>query len=134
MLIFLVIIFCLSIIGGIALFLIGGVTVVHSGISRFPPLTGVGIALFIFGSLFVFIGCCILQSQREARMREVIAEESIKYSLRSPTPCSWRLETTGHCIGEYGHHHSNQLGYHVSERLLKVLRMFSISFLSFTFS
>jgi hypothetical protein len=25
-------------------------------------------------------------------MREAIAEESMKYSSRSPTPCSWRLE------------------------------------------
>jgi len=35
-------------------------------------------------------------------MRQAIADESMKYSSRSPTPCSWRLETTRHYYGGYG--------------------------------
>ncbi|CAF2129561.1 unnamed protein product [Rotaria magnacalcarata] len=39
----------------------------------------------------LLVGCQAVQSHRINRMRKVVAEESKKYSMRSPTPCSWRL-------------------------------------------
>ena len=124
------IILILSIIGGVGLLLVGEMTTVHPHFSKFPPLNGerttvysspavfrlligAGIALLILGPLFTFIGCCLIQFQREARMRKAIAEESIQYSSRSPTPCSWRLETARNFLGEYGYH--NHLVYQVSK-------------------
>ncbi|CAM4984698.1 unnamed protein product, partial [Rotaria socialis] len=56
------------------------------------------IALIVVGfmllglSLFsLLIGCQVVQSRRVNRMRQAVAEESKKYSMRSLTPCSWRL-------------------------------------------
>jgi hypothetical protein len=46
-------------------------------------------------------------------MREAITEESMKYSSRSLTPCSWRLETTRNYFGGYGNNNT-QLFYSVS--------------------
>lgn len=108
-LIFLAFVLVLSIISGILLFIIdaipnhsrdsrlasfgNGKTHSHSDTSLFSPLIGIGIGLFIFGLLFAFIGCCMIQYQRKAQIQQVITEESMKYTLRSPIPCSWRLET-----------------------------------------
>ncbi len=111
-LIILAIVFTLSMIGGIILFIVGGLTSVNSRTYGFSPLLIVGICVTIFGSMFFSIGCCIVQFRRAARIRQVIAEESMKYSSRSPIPCSWRLDT-GNVVGGYGHH-NGQIGYHVS--------------------
>jgi hypothetical protein len=92
--IFFTIVLSLSTIGRIALCVISGITIIHSDMARFSPLTGIGFALFAFGSLFISIGYCIMQSQHEAQMRKAIAEKSMKYSARIPIPCSWRLKTT----------------------------------------
>ena len=109
-LIFLTFVLAVSVIGGLLLFAIdaitpnhhfnsqlssfgNGKTHSHSNISVFPPLIGIGIGLFIFGLLFASIGCCIIQYQRKTQIQQIITEESMKYTLRSPIPCSWRLET-----------------------------------------
>jgi hypothetical protein len=75
----------------------------------FPILNGVGFVLQIFGLIFFVFEYCIMRSQRLARMRQAITEESMKYLLRSPTPCSWRLDTTTYCTVRYGNYHNNQL-------------------------
>jgi hypothetical protein len=76
----------------------------------------VGIILLAFVGFFSIFACAVVYSRRERRMRKAIAEESMKYSSRSPIPCSWRLENSRHRVGEYGHH--QHLDYHVSERLM----------------
>jgi hypothetical protein len=92
------IIFALSVIGGMIFSIVGGVTY-NSRINGFFPLLYAGIGVTTFGSIFLVIGCIITQIRRVARVRQAIAEESMKYSSRLPIPCSWRLETTRHyCV------------------------------------
>ena len=62
---------------------------------------GVGVGL---------IGCCIvscifntiIHKRYSIRLRKAIADESEKYSKRSPTPCSWRLKMTRTTSGSDG--------------------------------
>lgn len=82
----------LCIVGGFILFVVGGATAVNSGSTGFPPLVGVGFGLVGCGMLVCICGCAILQTDRNRRVQEAIAAESLKYSNRSPTPCSWRLD------------------------------------------
>ncbi len=108
-LIILALIFSVSIIGGMILFIVGGVTRTNSRTYGFPALFGVGIVVTTFGSIFFSIGCCIVQFRRATKIRQAIAQESMKYSSRSPIPCSWRLETARNYFGGYGNHHNSQL-------------------------
>jgi hypothetical protein len=109
------ILFVLTPIVGIILCIVGGITAVNS-IDRFgfPVLIGVGIGIFAFGPIIFMIGFCTIQFKLVAKMRQAIAEESMKYSSRSSTPCSWRLDTTTNYVGTYGNQHNSQLVYHVS--------------------
>jgi hypothetical protein len=95
-------------------FIVGGVTAVNSRTHGFSALIIVGIVVTTFGSIFFSIGCCLVQFRRAAQIRQAIAEESMKYSSRSPIPCSWRLETTRHYLGGYGNHYNSQLVSRVS--------------------
>jgi hypothetical protein len=64
-------------------------------------LLGVGVGV---------IGCCILscifttkiQTRHYIRLQKTIADESKKYTNRSPTPCSWRLNMTRTTSGSDG--------------------------------
>jgi hypothetical protein len=122
-------VFGLSIVIGMAFIIIGGATQDNSKTGQFPPLIGVAMALFAGGSMFILIGLCIIQFRRTARMREIIAEESMKYSSRSPIPCSWRLEITTHCFGGYEDDHNSRLVYHVSVFVLYKSSIFVNRFL-----
>jgi hypothetical protein len=53
-----------------------------------------GITLIVVGVAAFFIIIIGMQFREGKRMKEIVAEESKKYSTRSPIPCSWRLETT----------------------------------------
>ncbi|CAF5047634.1 unnamed protein product [Rotaria sp. Silwood1] len=86
---------------------------VNSGMYGFLPLSGVGIALTAFEPMFSDFGCCMIQFGRVARIRQAIAEESMKYSSRSPIPCSWRLDTSRVWLQGYRYRHNNQLVYHL---------------------
>ncbi|CAF3994692.1 unnamed protein product [Rotaria sordida] len=72
-----------------------------------------GNILMAIGSIILGCSCCIIHSRRAARLRQAIADESIKYSSRSPTPCSWRLDTSTTRFGGYGNHRNRQVVYHV---------------------
>jgi len=101
----------LTTFGGPALIIIGGGTAANSDTYGFPLLIGVGIGLTTFGSIFFVFAAIIISYRRTTRMRQAIAEESMKYSSRS-TPCSWRLETTRFYFGGYGN--NTRVNYHVS--------------------
>ena len=88
------IIFVICILGGIILFITGGSTARYVNASGFPVLVFVGLGVIIIGMFVFTFGCCIIQTRRTTRMRQAIANESMKYSMRSPTPCSWRLDAT----------------------------------------
>ncbi|CAM4824215.1 unnamed protein product [Rotaria magnacalcarata] len=75
--------FGLCMIAGIIFFIIGGITNVNS-----------------------------LQWRRVARMRQAVTEESMKYSSRSPIPCSWRLDISRTFVGSYGYN-NNHIIYHL---------------------
>jgi hypothetical protein len=101
----------LTTLGGVAFCIIGPIISINSHTYEFPPLTGVGIGLTTFGSIFFVFAAIYISYRRIARMRQAIAEESMKYSSRS-TPCSWRLETTRFYFGGYGN--NTRVNYHVS--------------------
>ncbi|UJR20459.1 hypothetical protein I4U23_023588 [Adineta vaga] len=108
------IIFGLCVLGGMVCFITGGISGANASEFGFPVLFGVGIGLTSLGSLTFGIGCCIIQSQRSARMRQAISEESMKYSSRSPSPCSWRLNISRGLVGAvYGYNHHAQMIYHI---------------------
>ncbi|CAF1395814.1 unnamed protein product, partial [Rotaria sp. Silwood1] len=60
--------------------------------SKYSVLIIIGINLIMLASLFFCIGYYIILSQGTSRIQRAIAEESMKYSSRSPIPCSWRLD------------------------------------------
>ncbi len=62
--------------------------------SNFIILLGTGVGVMGFASIFFPIGWCIIRMRRTTQMRKAIAEESKKYSTRSPTSCTWRLNVT----------------------------------------
>jgi len=93
--ILLVSIFALSIIGGMLFFIVLRIT---------QAIAIVTFRLILFG-----IGYCIAHFRGVPRIRQTIAEESMKYSSRSPIPCSWRLETTRDYFAGYGNRHNSQL-------------------------
>jgi uncharacterized membrane protein len=106
-------IFCLSFIVGIILFIVGGVVAAYSSTYKYS-LISFGIALTTIGSIFFSVACCFIQSRRTTKIRRAIAEESMKYSSRSPTPCSWRLDIIRNWAGGYGRHSNTQAAYNVS--------------------
>jgi hypothetical protein len=89
-------------------FIFGAINAVNSHSHGFPPLVGVGVGLVFFGMFVSIIRSLIIESrqakkmrQAKKKMRQAIAEESMKYSARSPTPCSWRLEATSNGQAAY---------------------------------
>ncbi|CAF3024528.1 unnamed protein product [Rotaria sp. Silwood2] len=107
------IVFGLSTISGIILFIVGGVKSGESHSHGFPVLVAVGFALGGIGMIVFTCGILITLFRRETRMRAAITEESIKYSSRSPIPCSWRLDTSRAESQGYGYRHNNQLIHHL---------------------
>ncbi|CAF3878292.1 unnamed protein product [Rotaria sordida] len=114
-LIFLSIIFCLSIMVGIIIF--------HHLSYEFLTI---GIILIISESILLIIGCYIIKLQRIRRMRHAISKESMIYSTRSPIPCSWRLDTMTHFVGRYGIYRNNHLGYHNNFALMNLYYLFQL--------
>jgi hypothetical protein len=106
------IIYLLSILISMVCFIFGGIGAGSSRTYGFPPLIAAGIGISIVGTFLFIIIIITVQVRQVAQMRQAIAEESMKYSARSPTPCSWRLETTRY-FGGYGNNNS-QVSYHVN--------------------
>ncbi|CAF1539294.1 unnamed protein product [Rotaria sordida] len=100
----------LSLSGGMVLFIVGGVTRRKSRSTGFPILVGIGLGIFGFGMLVLTIGFCIVQLRATARLRQAVANESMKYSTRSP-PCSWRLHVYRTWGGGYGGRRNTRLIY-----------------------
>ncbi|CAF1293674.1 unnamed protein product [Rotaria sordida] len=77
-LIILAIAYGLIIAPGIVFFIVGGITNINSDRHGFPILVGIAIPLTIIGSIVFGSGCCLIQTRCVARLRQAIAEESIK--------------------------------------------------------
>ncbi|CAF3718941.1 unnamed protein product [Rotaria sp. Silwood1] len=107
------IVWALSTISGIILFIIDGITSGDSHDDGFPVLVAVGFALCSIGMIVFALGCFITLSRRGTRMIKAIAEESVKYSSRSPIPCSWRLDISRAGSQGYGNCCNNRVAYHL---------------------
>ena len=77
-------------ISGFVLIVVGRIVSGESGSRGFPVLVAVGIGTEGVGMVVCSVGCCIVISRHLSQIRRAIANESMKYSTRSP-PCSWRL-------------------------------------------
>lgn len=84
-------------------------------------MLSVGIVSSVFGPICFSIGIYAIYSKRTAKVRQAIAEESIKYSSRSPTPCSWRLDITRYWFESYGYNNNNLL-YQVGTQFFSALK------------
>lgn len=90
-------------------------------------LFAVGAGAIGFGPIFFLIGSIFIQCRRRIKMRQAIAKESEKYSTRSPTACSWRLNVTRIYTGIYRGRRRSVLIYHVS----KTVSLYSVFYLKF---
>ena len=97
-----------------ALFIAGGLTAVKSRSFGFPVLVGVGFGVFFLGMIVIMVGCIAIQVRFSGRLQKAIATESAKYSMRSPTPCSWRLHSSSYWSGGYNNRRTVTI-YRVSE-------------------
>ena len=89
-------IFFIGMIASMGCFIAGAMTLNVDPLGGFPILFSVGIALSVVFSILFIIVVAIVRVQSMTRLRESIAKESKKYSIRSPKPCSWRLETSSY--------------------------------------
>ncbi|CAF0802753.1 unnamed protein product [Rotaria sp. Silwood1] len=80
---------------------VGGITSIINGTHASHSAAFVGFGMTCLGMICCAIGTCTMESRRLSRLKEAIAEESMKYSMRSPISCSWRLDTTRICNEEY---------------------------------
>ncbi len=109
-------VFALTIADGVVFFVIAGLvpSINYSITSGFYVLIGFGMALITFGSIFFGVGYYIIYAKRITRMRQAATKESMKYSSKSPIPCSWRLDSSRTPVGAYVHYNNRALGYNVS--------------------
>ncbi|CAF0953813.1 unnamed protein product [Adineta steineri] len=107
----LIIIFVVSLLGGIALMIAGPLSATKTSnvVLRLGVFLGIGMGLLIFGMICTFVGCCVMQSQRMKRVRQAIVDESAKYSARSSRPSSWRLHTDTIYTGGYSHDNNQRM-------------------------
>ena len=107
------IMFAATITSGTICCTIGGIMAVKS-MTVFYVLLGIGVTFTSFGSIGFSIGFCIIHSKGTARIRQAISKESMKYSTRSPIPCSWRLDTLRTLTIGYTNYNNYHMNYHVS--------------------
>ncbi|UJR20198.1 hypothetical protein I4U23_023330 [Adineta vaga] len=113
LLIIYMIIFMLGIIGGIICFIVGGVTAIHTARYTFSILMTIGFLLTFAGSLIFSIGMFMIHSKRTTNLRQIVTQESLKYSSRSPVPCSWRLNIVNSWNRGFGYHRNGQSTYNL---------------------
>jgi len=67
----------------------------------------VGILLVHLGIWPSCIACFRIKFQRDRKLLQAVAKESMKYSCRSPTPCGWRLESSTNMTNRNGNDFSH---------------------------
>lgn len=80
---------------GVILFIVGSATISERRTVGFPPLFGAALGILFFGVIMFPIICSLFQARRFTKLQKVILEESMKYSNRLDSPCSWRLNSIG---------------------------------------
>ncbi|CAF1519006.1 unnamed protein product [Adineta ricciae] len=104
-------IFAFGIIGGMICFIIAGVRAINTPHSTFTILISVGFLLTFISSIVFSIGIFLIHSKRTNKLRQIIAQESAKYSSRSPVPCSWRLNIVSTWNRGFAYHRNGQSTY-----------------------
>jgi hypothetical protein len=56
----------------------------------------------------------MLCSKRVSKTQQAVAKESMKYSTRSPIPCSWRLNIISRRNRGFGYRYDDETTYNVS--------------------
>ncbi|CAF1436995.1 unnamed protein product [Adineta steineri] len=103
----------LIIMGSIALFIVNSKTIDSSGKRGSTQLIGIGLGILAVGILFWPISFFVTRMLIPLMMRRSIAKESNKYSLRSPKPCSWRLNALRWWGGRSSHGRRSGLIYSI---------------------
>ncbi|CAF3855979.1 unnamed protein product [Rotaria sp. Silwood1] len=87
-----------------------GAIIHRKSYTAFGVLLVFGVFLMVFGGIIYVIGIFFIHPKRSAQLKQAIAEESMRYSSRSPTPCSWRIDTSRSRLeGHANHHNSKQI-------------------------
>ncbi|CAF3401687.1 unnamed protein product [Rotaria sp. Silwood2] len=102
----------LNVMSGFVLFVNGAIRNTNSNAYQYHLVVNIGVIMSVIGSIISCFGCYLTQLERVTQLREVIAEESLKYSSRSPIACSWRLGSSRTSFGLHGYY-NNPFGYHV---------------------
>ncbi|CAF1434875.1 unnamed protein product [Adineta steineri] len=105
-------IFILALTGGTICFIVAGGTSITSPRNTFYILMAIGILSTSIGTIIFSVGMYLVHSRRMKKMRQVVAEESMKYSSRSPIPCSWRLNVIRNWNRGFGYR-NNQPAYNL---------------------
>lgn len=72
------------------------------------PFSLIGMLAFVSAAVAITVAFFITHYKSMTRLRHALAEESQKYSSKSPIPCSWRLGTSKNFYKGYGNHHEEQ--------------------------
>lgn len=104
-------VFLIGVTISVGCFIAGAMMIRDEPLGGFPPLFTAGIALSIVFSILLIVAAVMMRFQAMARLREAVLRESKKYSIRSPKPSSWRLETNPY----YGYGGDISTSYHVSQ-------------------
>lgn len=113
-----IVIFILNMIVGVALFGVTGAKVVKSSTSPYPFFIP-AICCIMLGSISLSLSIFAISLQRIKKLRKAVAQESLKYSSRTPIPCSWRLDVVRYWFRSYGH--NNNVYYQVRIDFLSAL-------------
>lgn len=110
----LIIIFVVSLLFGLIFVSLGVALAVRLSSLTYLIMAGIAGVFFIFAFIFSIASSFILRSKRSGRLREAIRRESMKYSERSPIPCSWRLDTSSFYASAYEKRRSTEMIFYVS--------------------
>ncbi|CAF1412205.1 unnamed protein product [Adineta steineri] len=113
MLLIVSIIFSLTLVIGMTLTILGAGLQENTSTTQFPALTGVGISLLFCASSCGLVGFSLIRYRLTKRIQEAVAKESMKYSSRTPIPCTWKLETKRHWCGTYENGQYQRLVYRI---------------------
>ena len=82
----------ISMVLGTIFIVLGGVTWSESDKSVSTPFFIAGATVLCLTPITWSIVYIVIECRRALHQRQAVAEESMRYSTRSPIPCSWRLQ------------------------------------------
>ena len=89
-----IMVFVVCVVVGLTLVAVGADSSTHSKAPGFNGVMIAGVIIPWLGVAILIVRSCVIKKRKWSRLEKAIAQESTKYSHRSPRPCSWRLDTT----------------------------------------